>query len=104
MTSNGSGCAEGSTELTGLEGPRRLTVSPDGFNVYVAGQSAHTIVELARAQSTPIISYPNFSGATGLQLNGVASLMGSSLAADPGGRIHERDRVQPQRDPDLRIV
>ena len=47
VTSNASGCAEGSTELVGLDGPRRLTVSPDGFNVYVAGQSAATVVELA---------------------------------------------------------
>ncbi len=99
VTSNGSGCAEGSTELTGLDGPRRLTVSPDGFNVYVAGQSAHTIVELARAQSTTVINYPNFSGATGLQLNGVASLTGSTLQLTPAeeftsGTAFSRSEIQ----------
>lgn len=48
VTSNASGCGSGSTELIGLEGARRVTVSPDGANVYVAGQNAHAIVELAR--------------------------------------------------------
>ena len=51
VTSNSSGCGKGSTELIGLDGPRRLTVSPDGLNVYVAGQSASTVVELDRAQA-----------------------------------------------------
>jgi IPT/TIG domain len=38
----------GSFGLIGLEGARRLVVSPDGTNVYVAGQEANALVELAR--------------------------------------------------------
>jgi DNA-binding beta-propeller fold protein YncE len=49
VTSNASGCGEGSTGLIGLGGARRLAVSPDGSNVYVAGQSAGTVVELDRS-------------------------------------------------------
>ena len=39
----------GTTGLVGLEGARRLTVSPDGTSVYVAGQGGADLVELARA-------------------------------------------------------
>jgi DNA-binding beta-propeller fold protein YncE len=51
LTTNFSGCGEdkeGSVALIGFEGARRLTVSPDGTNVYVAGQSGNDLVELAR--------------------------------------------------------
>ena len=46
-----------------------------------------------------MISYPNFSGATGLQLNGVASLTGSSLQLTPAeeftsGTAFSRSEIQ----------
>jgi len=48
VTSEPSGCGSGFNELTGLGEARRVTVSPDGTSVYVAGQSSHAIAELAR--------------------------------------------------------
>jgi DNA-binding beta-propeller fold protein YncE len=54
VTSNPSGCG-GSDGLLGLEEARRVVVSPDGTNLYVAGQKAGAIVELARTV-TPTIS------------------------------------------------
>jgi DNA-binding beta-propeller fold protein YncE len=38
----------GATNIEGIAGARRTTVSPDGKNLYVAGQNDHAIVELAR--------------------------------------------------------
>jgi DNA-binding beta-propeller fold protein YncE len=58
VTGNVTGCGEGdpgSVELVGLGGVRRLAVSPDGTNVYVAAQGANALVELART-ITPTIS------------------------------------------------
>ena len=53
----------------------------------------------ARAQAAPIIDYPSFSAATGLQLNGVASLTGSSLQLTPAqentsGTAFSRTEIQ----------
>jgi DNA-binding beta-propeller fold protein YncE len=49
VTEEASGCEPlSANNLVGLRYARRLTVSPDGTNVYVAGQEAHAIVELAR--------------------------------------------------------
>jgi DNA-binding beta-propeller fold protein YncE len=53
VTTNLSGC--GSNGLIGLEEARRLVVSPDGTNVYVAGQGGNAIVELAR-DVTPTVT------------------------------------------------
>jgi DNA-binding beta-propeller fold protein YncE len=39
----------GLTNIEGIAGARRVTVSPDGKNLYVAGQNDHAVVELARA-------------------------------------------------------
>lgn len=39
----------GTSNATGIAGARRVTVSPDGKNLYVAGQNDHSVVELARA-------------------------------------------------------
>ncbi len=54
----------------------------------------------AQAQATPVIDYPNFSSATGLQLNGGASLTGSSLQLTPAqeftaGTAWSRTEIQP---------
>jgi 6-phosphogluconolactonase (cycloisomerase 2 family)/plastocyanin len=56
ITSNSSGC--GVNDATGLAGaPRRLAVSPDGNNVYVANQGSGGLAELARtAAPGPAIS------------------------------------------------
>ncbi len=43
----------GAADIEGIAGARRVTVSPDGNNLYVAGQNDHAIVELARAVPEP---------------------------------------------------
>ena len=53
VTGEGSGCA--ANGLLGLTGARRLTVSPDGTNVYVAAQGGNAFAELARTV-TPTVS------------------------------------------------
>jgi IPT/TIG domain/Lactonase, 7-bladed beta-propeller len=71
LTSNSSGC--GGTgglaefnERVGLEGARRVVVSPDGTNVYLAGQSAHAIVELRRYLKPAVtVVTPNHGPVTG---------------------------------------
>jgi DNA-binding beta-propeller fold protein YncE len=56
VTDEASGCEPpGADDLVGLKYARRLTVSPDGTNVYVAGQEDHAIVELARTV-TPTVA------------------------------------------------
>jgi len=51
ITSNSSGC--GVNDATGLAGPRRLAVSPDGKNVYVANQGDGGLAELSRTLAPP---------------------------------------------------
>ncbi len=51
ITSNSSGC--GVNDATGLAGPRRLAVSPDGKNVYVANQGDGGLAELSRTSAPP---------------------------------------------------
>jgi DNA-binding beta-propeller fold protein YncE len=82
VTSRLSGCGAGSTGVVGLEGggyaARRVTVSPDGTNVYVAGQTAGTVVELARAM-TPTVS--EVSPSTGSEAgNTEVTIKGSGFA------------------------
>jgi len=48
----------GTTDIEGIAGARRVTVSPDGKNLYVAGQNDHTIVELARVVPPSPVSPP----------------------------------------------
>ncbi len=43
----------GTSGSTGIAGARRVTVSPDGRNLYVAGQNDHSVVELVRAVPSP---------------------------------------------------
>ena len=53
VSGSGGSCGE-SSNVAGLIGPRRLTVSPDGKNVYVAAQGAGAVVELSR-QTGPTV-------------------------------------------------
>jgi DNA-binding beta-propeller fold protein YncE len=53
VTGEDNGC--GASGLLGLTGARRLTVSPDGTNVYVAAQGGNAFAELARTV-TPTVS------------------------------------------------
>ncbi|HEY5286760.1 MAG TPA: IPT/TIG domain-containing protein, partial [Solirubrobacteraceae bacterium] len=63
MTEAASGCEPAaSNERIGLAYARRVTVSPDGTNVYVAAQSAHAITELARAVTPTVTSLSNGGG------------------------------------------
>jgi DNA-binding beta-propeller fold protein YncE len=55
VTTQASGCGE-SHGLAGLEGARRITVSPDGTNIYVAGQGGNDLVELARTITPAVTS------------------------------------------------
>jgi DNA-binding beta-propeller fold protein YncE len=52
----------GTQGIHGIAGARRVTVSPDGMNVYVAGQNDHTVVELARAVTPHVSSVSPASG------------------------------------------
>lgn len=51
-----------SNERIGLKYARRVTVSPDGTNVYVAAQSGHAIAEFARAVIPTVTSLSNGGG------------------------------------------
>jgi len=63
VTSRASGCGPEGSNLTGLGEARRVTVSPDGTNVYLAGQSSHAIAELVRAVTPTVTSLSNGGGA-----------------------------------------
>jgi DNA-binding beta-propeller fold protein YncE len=54
----------GTTGIEGIAGARRVTVSPDGMNLYVAGQNDHTVVELARAVTPAVSAVSPASGPT----------------------------------------
>ena len=64
VTSNPTGCGT-HNNLLGLSEARRLVVSPDGTNLYVAGQSAGAIVELARTVTPTVTSVNVGSGSRG---------------------------------------
>jgi DNA-binding beta-propeller fold protein YncE len=67
VTEQTSGCGVGEFDkLIGLEYPRRLTVSPDGTNVYVAGQEAHAVAELRRSIAPAVVAItPNHGSEAG---------------------------------------
>jgi DNA-binding beta-propeller fold protein YncE len=52
----------GTPGIHGIAGARRVTVSPDGMNLYVAGQNDHTVVELARAVTPQVSTVSPASG------------------------------------------
>ncbi len=63
VTSNATGCGT-HNNLVGLAEARRLAISPDGTNLYVAGQNAGAIVELARTFKPTVTSVNLGSGST----------------------------------------
>ena len=84
VTEQPSGCGAAEfNELIGLAYPRRVTVSPDGTNVYVASQSAHALVELARTV-TPRVSSVSLDHGT-LTGEGVVRVKGSGFSEDAKG-------------------
>jgi DNA-binding beta-propeller fold protein YncE len=82
VTSNPTGCG-GSDGLLGLEEARRVVVSPDGTNLYVAGQKAGATVELARTV-TPTISSVSLDHGS-LAGAGFVRINGSGFSEDTGG-------------------
>ncbi len=83
VTYNSAGCGAGSNEVLGLGGTRRLTVSPDGTNVYVAGQGADAIAELRRAV-VPTVSkveqaHGSEDGGTVVTIEGSGFVAGASV-------------------------
>ncbi len=70
VTSEASECGTDFNEAVGLDGARRVTVSPDGTNLYVAGQGSNAIVELARTVTPAVteVSPKEGSGAGGHQV------------------------------------
>ncbi len=84
VTEAASGCEPAaSNERTGLTYARRVTVSPDGTNVYVAGQEAHAIAELARTV-TPAVSSVSLNHGT-LAGEGFVRINGSGFSEDGKG-------------------
>jgi DNA-binding beta-propeller fold protein YncE len=94
LTSKPSGCGSGFNELTGLGEARRVTVSPDGTNVYVAGQSSHAIAELARTIEPSVTS---ISPATG-------SEAGSTEVTIEGSGFAEGASVEFGSEPALNVT
>jgi DNA-binding beta-propeller fold protein YncE len=86
VTEEASGCEPlSSNGLVGLKYARRLTVSPDGTNIYVVGQEAHAIVELARTV-TPTVSSVSLDHGT-LGGEGFVRINGSGFSEDAKGII-----------------
>jgi DNA-binding beta-propeller fold protein YncE len=84
VTEEPSGCEPPSANgLVGLKYARRLTVSPDGTNVYVAAQEDHAIVELARAVTPTVTALsPNqgaYAGETEVTISGTGFSVGDSV-------------------------
>ncbi len=84
VTKEASGCEPvGANGLIGLSYARRLTVSPGGTNVYVAGQSAHAIVELARtvkpAVSRVALTHGSPSGGSEVRIKGAGFAEGAKV-------------------------
>jgi DNA-binding beta-propeller fold protein YncE len=63
VTEAANGCEPtAANKLTGLNYSRRVTVSPDGTDVYVVAQNGHSIAELARAVTPTVTSLSNGGG------------------------------------------
>jgi DNA-binding beta-propeller fold protein YncE len=81
ITTNSSGC--GANDATGLDGARRLVVSPDGKDVYVAGQDDSAVVELARTPqpAKPTSPPPRPTTTTGTEASWDSTDTASSASA-----------------------
>ncbi len=84
VTKEAAGCEPVSANgLTGLSYARRLTVSPGGTNVYVAGQSAHAIVELARTVKPTVsrvaLAHGSPSGGSEVRIKGSGFAEGAKV-------------------------
>lgn len=96
VTEAASGCEpSASNERTGLKYARRVTVSPDGTNVYVAAQSGHAIAELARAVTPAVTSLSSNGGPeTGgneITIEGSGFIEGATVefvGAGPASEVH----------------
>jgi DNA-binding beta-propeller fold protein YncE len=84
VTEEGSGCEPlSSNGAIALKYARRVTVSPDGTNVYVAAQEAHAIAELARTVMPTVSSVSLDHGS--LTGEGFVRINGSGFSEDAGG-------------------
>jgi DNA-binding beta-propeller fold protein YncE len=79
VTSGVTGCGTGSNELLGLAGARRLTVSPDGTDVYVAGQEADAVVELRRAVVPTVDNAHGSEDGETVKIEGSGFIAGASV-------------------------
>ena len=94
----------GTSGSTGIAGARRVAVSPDGKNLYVAGQNDHSVVELARAgeplgnacacapastfekQGTPVVTSTTVPPPVLARTGNVAPVSGKVLVKVPGSK------------------
>jgi hypothetical protein len=99
LTSKSTGCGGTSAlpefnNLLGLKEARRVVVSPDGTNVYVAGQAAGAVVELARAVVPTVTGLnPNqgpYTGGTEVTIRGTGFIEGASVkfGPSPASNVH----------------
>jgi hypothetical protein len=88
VTSKSTGCGGNAAlpefnNLLGLKETRRVVVSPDGTNVYVAGQAAGAVVELARAVVPTVTGLnPNqgpYTGGTEVTIEGTGFIEGATV-------------------------
>lgn len=84
VTEAASDCQPSSSnERIGLKYARRVTVSPDGTNVYVAAQSGHAIAEFARAVTPSVTSLSNGGGVEAggneITINGSGFIEGATV-------------------------
>jgi DNA-binding beta-propeller fold protein YncE len=79
VTEAASGCEPApANERVGLKYARRLTVSPDGTNVYVASQNSHAIAAFARAVKPAV---------TGLSSNDGVEAGGNEITIEGSGFV-----------------
>jgi hypothetical protein len=69
--------------IRGIAGARRVTVSPDGMNLYVAGQDDHALVELRRAVTPTVAKLSSnqgpYAGGNEVTIHGTGFIEGASV-------------------------
>jgi hypothetical protein len=69
--------------IRGIAGARRVTVSPDGMNLYVAGQDDHALVELRRAVTPTVTELSSnqgpYAGGNEVTIHGSGFIEGASV-------------------------